>query len=238
MIPPENENQQQPAPQTVINAEPEIISSSQVSQNQDTISPTLDDKTISQRSKWLGIAVVITVIICAFESLTKGWISLALIPASVVILPIFIGMQLFAIKQFRQSPSDLLLKVLQIGQILSLLVIYISLPAVGDTNETLLFGFLKGDINSTLANVSGVIAGVDFWVLIFISIVLLLRLVLFNKFGKKVFLACSALTLLVMIGVIANIYLNQQYWCNGYQVSKQSSLNCNKHGLSPIKKQN
>jgi hypothetical protein len=169
--------------------------------------------------------------------LAKGWISFALVPASVVIFPLFIAFQYLAARQLKQPSADPFLRFLQISQIAALLVFYVSIPALGDTDDTLLFGFLKGNINSTLATASSYVSAIALGALIVISGVLLLRLVLFNKFGKKAFWTASILFVLIAVGAVAYYQANQKYYCNGYEVTKEASDNCNKHGLSPVKQQ-
>lgn len=130
--------------------------------------------------KW----VVIILVICLFEAFTKGWMSFQLVPASVAILPLTFLLQLVARQHHRRFPSrDLLpLAHLQLG---SLALFYISTIGFGDTQETLLFGFLTSTTESVLTQASELVMIVAGLTALITSLLLLLRVTIYDRFGGK-----------------------------------------------------
>lgn len=186
--------------------------------------------------KHFKLIIIATLIICGYESLTKGWYSLALIPAAIVVFPTFFAFQYYSKIQLDQNPNDKVLKYLSLFQLLSFLTFYLSIPAVLDTNGTILFGFLPiNNDNSWLANASQTYANIDILFLIIITVVLLFKLVIYKKFGDKVFIILSAVAVLIIGGLILNNIINQQYYCDGYIVPKQVSQKCGTYRLGEMR---
>lgn len=128
--------------------------------------------------------VVVILVICLFEAFTKGWMSFQLVPASVAILPLTFLLQLVARQHHRRFPSrDLLpLAHLQLG---SLALFYISTVGFGDTEETFLFGFLPSTYGSALTHISEFVMTVALVVALITSLLLLLRITIYDRFGGK-----------------------------------------------------
>ena len=117
--------------------------------------------------------VLTTVLVCAFQSLTKGWVTLILVPLSLIALPAYAIISLISFNQ--SGPLSRHLKITCSLLTVFLLLFYIGMVGVGDTNEALLFGFYSTG-NSMLANVSFVISYLSFIaaLITFITLIVLL----------------------------------------------------------------
>lgn len=100
------------------------------------------------RPNILKHVAIITIIICLLESLTKGWVSFILLPASLIFLPIY-GLVMFVCTRVSGShPYGKYLRLLAYALSVIVAVFYISVVGVGDSEEVLLFGFLISPVGS------------------------------------------------------------------------------------------
>lgn len=100
--------------------------------------------------------VVITLLVCAYESLTKGWFSFMLLPISVVALPLELLLQLWARRRELQQPIPEL-KQLRLAQLIAFMVFYVTIVGVGDTEQVYLFGLWTVDLHSIWVTVSSIL---------------------------------------------------------------------------------
>jgi hypothetical protein len=99
-----------------------------------------------QRTKAI-LLVLFTVIICGLEAFTKGWSSLFWVPASMVILPVYIVISLIALSQ----KSGLYTKaIMRASYVLTLFLLLAYICTVGniDASESIFFGFLRTEDHS------------------------------------------------------------------------------------------
>ncbi len=91
--------------------------------------------------------IIVTLLICAYESLTKGWFSFILLPISVVALPLELLLQLWARRaEPRHAGSDL--KGFRTVQLVAFLMSYVTIVGIGDTEQVYLFGLWTVDLHS------------------------------------------------------------------------------------------
>lgn len=121
--------------------------------------------------------IVLVAIVCAIQSITKGWMSFLLVPASLIAIPLFVVVQIVARKQF-DSPRGRLIKIMSHTLTICMLVSYVLMLGIGDTREVLAFGFYPTTIDNTFVVVLDSFARFAFWwatpiLLVALTIVLL-----------------------------------------------------------------
>lgn len=124
--------------------------------------------------------VTLIVAICFIESFTKGWASFALIPFSLIFLPLVRVLHGQAVKRAGSK-----LNMLRSIQISSLLVFYIFAVGFGDTNDVLLFGFYTVNDSSVIATASGILAATGGLAALITTILLLVKTVSINPKASK-----------------------------------------------------
>jgi hypothetical protein len=96
------------------------------------------------------------IVICIFESFTKGWLSFMMVPALVIVIPAYLSVVLIA-----RHDKYLSIKPIRIASIaltVSLLGLYVLMPGVGDTNDVLLFGVYESNTNTLVAQTAQIFA--------------------------------------------------------------------------------
>jgi hypothetical protein len=121
-------------------------------------------------------ALIVALVVCAYESLLKGWYSLMLIPFFLIAAPVTIYLQIATNRANKLSYSRKL-HVLQIVQLVSLVMLFVFTVGFGDTNEVLLFGFYETLDSSLITQISTVLAGVGYIGALASSAILLIKIV-------------------------------------------------------------
>ncbi len=101
--------------------------------------------------------IFLTVIICAFQALTKGWISFLLIPLSLLILPVYAFVEYKSSKQ-DSGPYSRWIRYVSILLTVFTLLFYICIVGFGDTDEVLLFGFYRSTNSTLITQISSYIS--------------------------------------------------------------------------------
>lgn len=121
------------------------------------------------------IYIILALGLCAFESFTKGWYSLLLIPISLVLLPVEFFLQAFARRSSYAKYRDIM--IARPLQLTSLVAAYVFIVGFGDTQDVLLFGFMNSTISTGLTNVSAVADMIALVMLASLTIYLVTRLI-------------------------------------------------------------
>lgn len=106
----------------------------------------------------------VTIVICAVESLTKGWISFFLVPGLLAAVPLYLLVLRFA-KRYKGPRSQLLMNTCLVLSI-SLAVFYVTMPGVGDTNQVLLYGFYAAYSGDAAVTFTVLLCYIAFWVIL------------------------------------------------------------------------
>jgi hypothetical protein len=130
-----------------------------------------------QRS-WVTTAVVI---VCAYESFTKGIMTLVLVPLSVLVLPLFIIVRSVAKDQFG-SRLGKPIRLTSFALTISMLCTYVFMVGGGDTKDVLAFGFYKTTTDNTLVMALDKVAYFGFWGFTPVLFALLITLLFLNRF--------------------------------------------------------
>lgn len=117
--------------------------------------------------------VVLTLLVCLVQSILKGWWSLVLLPASLIVLPLVFLLQRVALQTQRRTGSTHV-KVVRLGQLAALLAFYVGLVGFGDTNDVLLFGFMVADLHDPLTDWSWNLCAAGFFLTPILTIWLLI----------------------------------------------------------------
>jgi|GEM_PF-2391505 len=132
------------------------------------------------RPWYFSVASISTVvIICAYESISKGWMSFFLIPASLILLPCYIIIKIFA-RRVRYLPfwqvriSSLLLT-------LSMIFLYVGMVGISDSNDVYLFGFYITNSTNPLVTFSNILALAGVCLIMPAFVWLLINLIIFDK---------------------------------------------------------
>ncbi len=135
----------------------------------------MTDSSVVPRSDSIKLLAILAVIICAYESLMKGWFSFFLLPASLVLLPAFTIVQHIALKQ-KNSPYVREIRLMSLLLTIAMLMLYVCMVGFGDTDEAFLFGFLRSSVDSPLAAISQAIsvAGMVLTPIFFLILIVLL----------------------------------------------------------------
>lgn len=120
--------------------------------------------------------IVVALLVCLGESITKGWFSLLLIPASLAILPAEFFLQRWGIRTQRRLDSGYL-RLVRLGQMLSLVVAYVTLVGFGDTDDVFLFGFMMSTLDSGLTDLSWTVFGLASTALPILTVWLIVALI-------------------------------------------------------------
>lgn len=104
-------------------------------------------------------SIWITVIICLGESLAKGWASLILLPVSAVVLPLYVWVELVALRHWKSSQDKWIIR-LATALTIALLLAYVATVGYGDTDQVLLFGFYASTTGAALTTLSMVVCGI------------------------------------------------------------------------------
>lgn len=108
------------------------------------------------RDVWV---VAIALVVCLAESVLKGWFTLLLLPASLLILPLEFVLQRIALRTQRRLDSGYL-RLVRLAQLLSLVVAYVTLVGFGDTDDVWLFGIKASTLDSKLTDLSWTLFGI------------------------------------------------------------------------------
>lgn len=129
---------------------------------------------------------VITILLfCLFESLTKGWWSVLLLPASAVVLPIEYFIQRYAYKLSLREPRFRDIAPLRIGQLLTLFTFYVTIVGFGDGWNVMLFGYVESTTDSLMSRISAVLCAISFFAVAILTVVLVARLVFLRTAHEK-----------------------------------------------------
>jgi hypothetical protein len=120
--------------------------------------------------------VVVALVVCLAEAFLKGWFSLLLLPASLVVLPLEFFLQRQGVRTQKRLDSGYL-RALRLAQLVALVMTYASLVGFGDTDDVLLFGFKADVLDSKLTNLSWTIFGLASAALAVLTIWLVVALV-------------------------------------------------------------
>ena len=99
------------------------------------------------------IVIFLTIVICMYQSLSKGWVSFILIPLSVFVLPIY---AFFGYKSLNTNAGPYKLWIRLTGYLLTffVLIFYVGTVGIGDTDRVLLFGFYNSTDTSQVTQIS------------------------------------------------------------------------------------
>ncbi|MCX6729703.1 MAG: hypothetical protein NTV95_03605 [Candidatus Saccharibacteria bacterium] len=99
------------------------------------------------------ILIILTIMICVYQSLVKGWFSFALIPLSVFVLPIY---AFFGYKSLNTNAGPYKQWIRLTGYLLTffVLIFYVGTVGIGDTDRVLLFGFYNSTDTSQVTQIS------------------------------------------------------------------------------------
>lgn len=116
----------------------------------------------------LSLAVAVAfLLLCAYESMVKGWFTLLLLPISLGLLPAEFLLQRRAIRAESRSEAPHRLRILRLIQLATLAGFYVCLPGVGDSSQYGLFGATMVPMDSPVVVVSWVLG----WILLGIAAV-------------------------------------------------------------------
>lgn len=130
------------------------------------------------------LIILLTVLICAFQALTKGWISLVLIPLSLVVLPVYTLIEFKSLKQ-ASGPYGTWIRLTSMLLTVFTLLFYIGMVGFGDTDEVLLFGFYKSTHFSNITHISSNISQAAYYLAPATFILLIVLLVANNRRRHK-----------------------------------------------------
>ncbi|HSW77327.1 MAG TPA: hypothetical protein VLG36_00840 [Candidatus Chromulinivoraceae bacterium] len=176
--------------------------------------------------------VLAVTLLCAYESLTKGWLTIILFPASMVILLLFVFLQFQASSRLAKTvPATIGLRTVQIGQIIAVLALYLGVVGFGDTHQVFLFGFLSIDLSSPLVGISSFIGWTGLALTIVFSGLLLISIVFGKRYGNRGVILGGALFLVVCTIFGITVYNDNNmppvHYCDGKEISAEAALNCN-----------
>ena len=99
------------------------------------------------------IVIFLTIVICMYQSLSKGWVSFILIPLSVFVLPIY---AFFGYKSLNTNTGPYKQWIRLTGYLLTffVLIFYVGTVGIDDTNRVLLFGFYNSTDTSQVTQIS------------------------------------------------------------------------------------
>ena len=99
------------------------------------------------------IVIILTIVICVYQSLLKGWASFLLIPLSVFVLPIY---AFFGYKSLNTNTGPYKQWIRLTGYLLTffVLIFYVGTVGIDDTNRVLLFGFYNSTDTSQVTQIS------------------------------------------------------------------------------------
>ena len=106
--------------------------------------------------------IAIAIVICGLQSMMKGWASLFLFPFFFIIAPITILLQRAANRRYAVS-HDKLIHDVQVGQLITLLLLYVCMVGFGDTQEVLLFGILNSTSNTAITTFSSILSQIGLY---------------------------------------------------------------------------
>ena len=123
------------------------------------------------------LLIISVLIICLVEAGTKGWWTLILLPASIVILPVVFFIQVWARRVALREPTRRDLTPLRIAQLMAVLMLYVTAVGFGDTKDDLLFGFVRSNIDSTMTQISSNLNNLSLFLLPIMTLWLVIRLI-------------------------------------------------------------
>lgn len=108
---------------------------------------------------------------------TKGWFIIPFFMPLFVVIPLIALGQFIMLKQYGQRRTHPRALVAGIGQLVSMLVFYICLPGMGDTDIVYMFGSREMVKNDPIVQISGFIAvaAFIFWIITTILFIRYLR---------------------------------------------------------------
>jgi len=100
------------------------------------------------------IVIILTIVICMYQSLSKGWVSFILIPLSVFVLPIY---AFFGYKSLNTNTGPYIKWIRLTGYLLTffVLIFYVGMVGFDDTDKAFLFGFYNSTLTSQVTQISG-----------------------------------------------------------------------------------
>ena len=137
----------------------------------------------NKKQKFIGILFVFTLIVCAIEACTKGWISFALVPWSFIILPVYILMSALTL---RQKDGRHIKGVRRSFYALTfwLLAMYVFTVGIIDEPDSILFGFYY-TTNNDLIFLSTLLSLLAYKIFVPISFVVLIGFLIANRHKKQ-----------------------------------------------------
>lgn len=136
-----------------------------------------------RKHPWLALTILVTVFICAYEVMWKGWFSILLLPLSFLILPAYVFVQYQSLTH-ETGPYVGRIRVYSLLLTLFMLLFYVNLVGIGDTNDVLLFGFYTADIDSPLADIANLVATVSMFAAPVFFVILIGTLIANNRKNK------------------------------------------------------
>jgi len=124
----------------------------------------------------------LVVVICVYETITKGIVSLALLVLSVFLLPVFVFLEFKSIKN-KKGPLGKFIRPVAVLLTVCVLILYICTVG-GDTGEVYLFGVYATNTASTVAIASLDASQWAYYLTPLVGLALVL-LLLFNRKKRK-----------------------------------------------------
>ena len=99
------------------------------------------------------IVIILTIVICVYQSFVKGWASFFLIPLSVFVLPVY---AFYGYKSLSTNVGPYTHWIRLTGYLLTffVLIFYVGTVGIGDSDSVYLFGFYNSTDTSQVTQIS------------------------------------------------------------------------------------
>jgi hypothetical protein len=131
------------------------------------------------------MSIRLVVLVCLYEALTKGWATLLLLPASLVLLPLYIFLQ-YAAMRHEHGPYRKSIRIAAVLLTTFLLAAYVGTVGSDDTDRALLFGFYTALDTSALAKLAQAIGTVAYVLMAVVMVWLIGLLVASRRRAKNI----------------------------------------------------
>lgn len=115
------------------------------------------------------VFMTLVVLLLLFEAITKGWFMFYVIPLLIVAVPLLLVVQIWNRRLQRQGKRRVLARAATL-QLLSLIVFYVAMPGLYDTETLNMFGFWPIDQSNPIMPLCGIIAAVAAMVFVISSV--------------------------------------------------------------------
>ena len=115
------------------------------------------------------VFMTLVVLLLLFEAITKGWFMFYVIPLLIVAVPLLLVVQIWNRRLQRQGKRRVLARAATL-QLLSLIVFYVAMPGLYDTETLNMFGFWPIDQSNPIVSLCGIIAAVAAMVFVICSV--------------------------------------------------------------------